>query len=229
MRPDRRLRSVTLLAALVGMAAPCWATTVQDVDGIAAVVDDEVISIGQVRRTAALLQEDSVQGVFPQCSPIAATEVDAQLRAALECLIDTTLVFREVRRFPQLQTTDAEIDAALQQVRAATGGAGLDAELRRWQFSETELRDVIRRQLLVSAYVDSRFREIVQVSDEDVLRAWTDEIVPDMLARGIEVPPLGEVDDEFVRPLLQEREVNRLVQSWISDLRERATIQRRFP
>lgn len=223
MPPTRALLATLLLFGSLPLSA-------QEIDGIAAIVDDEIISIGQVRRVASLLQGDILRGAFPQCGGVGSGDDIELLRAATECLIDTTLVFREVRRFPQLQISEADVDVAIDALRSEAGvGANLAGDLSRWQLSEPELREVVRRQLLVAAYVDGRFRAIVQVSDEDIGKAWAEELAPDMRARGIPVPPLEDVVDDLVRPLLQEREVNRLVQSWIADLRQRATIQRRFP
>lgn len=245
-------------------------------DGIAAIVNDEVISIGEVRRTALLRRDARAAGLGSTCgrgpAPIggegtpelavpssdpaaegpgrpadlpadAAAPTGAPTRQelvdALDCLIDATLVFREVRRFPQLGVDEEQVDALMAQLEAAwasperpagpDAAEALDAGLRQLGLLRSEVRADLHRQLLTTAYIDTRFRATVDISDEEARRAWSEELAPGMRARGIEVPPYEQVAGDLVVPLLREREVNRRVQSWIGDLRTRATIDRRFP
>jgi len=103
------------------------------------------------------------------------------------------------------------------------------AEMQRLGMTRQELRSDLRRQLLVANYVDGRFRATVDITDEQARSAWEQEFVPDMEAEGVAVPSFESVADDYVIPILQQREVNRRVQSWILDLRERATIRRMYP
>jgi hypothetical protein len=259
-RHHSRLRAAAM-ALLVAAAAALYPPAVHGQadgasviarDGIAAIVNDEVISLGEVQRTALLRRDAATAGLGSTCgqgpapglrdAPADAALAPAgsrdsadapsqeELTAALDCLIDATLVYREVRRFPQLGVTDAQVDDLMAQLQAAWESAEqLDAALLRLGLLRSEVRTDLRRQLLTAAYIDSRFRATVDISEEEAQRVWRDELVPDMRERGIEVPEFEEVAEDLVMPLLREREVNRRVQSWIGDLRTRATIDRRFP
>lgn len=244
----RRTTAVTATALTFALLLPFGAQGAQVArDGIAAIVNDEVISIGEVRRTALLRRDARAAGLGSTCGTGPASTRDEavpeagdvpppgdpsrqELVEALDCLIDAALVYREVRRFPQLGVTDRQVDDLLEQLESAwESPEAFDAGLLRLGLLRSEVRTDLRRQLLTAAYIDSRFRATVDISEEDGRRAWSEELAPDMRARGIEVPPYEQVAGELVVPLLREREVNRRVQSWINDLRTRATIDRRFP
>lgn len=235
--------------ALLLVPAPVLAQVAEPFDGIAAVVNGEVISIGEVRR-AALLARQSALGVGELCAarPILAVaggnihhgllgqvtvegEVTrAELQRARECLIDTRLVFREVRRFPRIAAGDAQLDALMAALAAQFESVEAFAtELQRLSTTLLEIRSDLRRQLLVTDYVDGRFRATVAVTDAQARAAWEQEFVPNMEAEGVPIPSFESVLIDYIIPILQQREVNRRVQSWILDLRERATIRRMYP
>lgn len=239
-----------LLGALLLHSLPALAQTNEPFDGIAAIVNGEVISIGEVRRTALLAREDKLGvGALCEVEPMPAvglargdvssglaqgavegTLTRAELERARECLIDTRLVFREVRRFPRIAASDDQLDtmmaAMMEQFDSAEAFA---SELRRLGVTRQEMRSDLRRQLLVAEYVDGRFRATVEVTEEQARTAWEQEFKPHMEAEGMPVPAFETVANDYVIPILQQREVNRRVQSWILDLRERATIRRVFP
>ena len=117
------------LALLHSAAAPSQ----EPFDGIAATVNGEIISIGEVRRAALLARENKLGlGALCEGQPNLAAELvrgevpdslarhaeagvlaTAELERARECLIDTRLIFREVRRFPRITATETELDAMM--------------------------------------------------------------------------------------------------------------------
>jgi hypothetical protein len=239
-----------LNALLMVAAVPCLATAQDPFDGIAATVNGEIISIAEVRRAAVLAREDTL-GLGSLCegqsalaaelaqeavpSPIrpsaaSAPPTTAELERARECLIDTRLVFREVRRFPRITASEADLDAMIAALVEEFGTpAALAAELHRAGLTEAEIRDDLRRQILVAEYIDGRFLATVDITDEEARAEWEREFVPTMEAEGVPVPSFESVAADYLVPILQQREVNRRVQSWIFDLRARATIRRMYP
>jgi len=239
-----------LLAALLLWSPHALAQAQALFDGIAAVVNGEVISIGEVRRTTSLAREDKL-GVGALCEgqampavelargdipaglaqgPVDGELTQVELERARECLIDTRLVFREVRRFPRIAAGNAQLDAMMADLSAQFESPEVfAAEMQRLGMTRQELRSDLRRQLLVADYIDGRFRATVDITDEQARSAWEQEFVPNMEGEGVPVPSFESVADEYVIPILQQREVNRRVQSWILDLRERATIRRMYP
>ncbi len=257
-----RARRFVLIATLVAAAAtghqPAWAAGVQEpaaatelpIDGIAAVVNGEVVTLAEVRRAALLLgrgdngagcggiaevlgAQPTADGAAPPAGAPAAMTADdtpATLQArALECLIDQRLVYREVRRFPQMDVTEQEFAAAWQQLVERFGGPdALAREARRFGSTLAGVRADLRRQLLVARYVDTRFRAMIEIDRDEARRFFEQELAPEMLAGGVQPPPIEAVLEEYVVPILREREVNRRIESWISDLRARARIERRL-
>ena len=229
--------------------------TAEPFDGIAAIVNGEVVSIGEVRRAALLAREDTLgigapcqgQTVAPAGAPEGAVVAGsappdaadrspqaelarAELEQARECLIDARLVFREVRRFPRVVAGKEQLDTMIEEVAARFGSASaFAAEVRRLGLTPQELRDDLRRQLLVAEYVEGRFTATVEITDEQARSAWEQEFMPNLEAEGVAIPSFESVAREYVVPILRQREVNRRVQSWILDLRERATIRRIYP
>lgn len=217
----------------------------QTVDGIAAVVNGEVVSIAEVVRAALLLRlhrdgrpatgcgglgTEAVTSGDEQTAELRSEPDTDELKAALECLIDGALAFREARRFPQLDVTREQVDDAYRRLESSfTDDAAFAAALERFGLTTDGLRRDLRRQLLVAAYVDSRFRATVDIDEETARAYYREQLIPDMRARGIEPPPYEEVAEDYVLPILQEREVNRRVVSWLEDLRARATIRRLYP
>ena len=67
-------------------------------------------------------------------------------------------MFREVRRFPRITATDEQIDELVADLESESGSpAHLAAELQRVGMTLDELRDDLRRQLLVNEYIDNPF------------------------------------------------------------------------
>ena len=238
-----------------GLIAPL--RQARSVDGIAAVVDGETVSLGEVHRAALLRRafgdageagscgfptdgsaeaRETPRGPLPAPAPLQAPTAELpspltpeELAAALECLIDSRLVFREVRRFPQLRPGKGDIESQYDALAESFGGErAFEEELQKQALTPEGVRRDLNRQYLVATYIDSRFRATIDVGDDQISSYYEAELVPDLTRQAIEIPPLDDVADLFIVPILREREVNRLVQSWISDLRERATIQRRL-
>lgn len=240
-RDERRIYH-GLLVLLATLPATATAQSVP-VDGIAAIVNAEVISIGEVLRAAALVRDSALWNAAGACGPWAGREPRAktlrppeqeepaapgrQLSQALECLIDRTLVFREVRRFPQLDVSESEVRDAYEQVAGSFESPdAFGRELQRYGLTPDGVRSDLRLQLLIANYIDDRFRATVDISRQQARDYWEQTLAPDMRRRGIEVPSFESVTENFIIPILREREVNRRVQSWVSDLRQRATIRR---
>ncbi len=231
-----------LLVLLAILPATAAAQSVP-VDGIAAIVNGEVISIGEVHRAAALVHDSALWNAAGACGPWAGREPRAetrrppeqeepaapgqQLSQALECLIDRTLVFREVRRFPQLDVSESEVRDAYEQVAGSFESLGaFDREMQRYELTPDGVRSDLRLQLMIANYIDNRFRATVDISRRQARDYWEQTLAPEMRRNGIEVPSFESDAEDFVIPILREREVNHRVQSWISDLRQRASISR---
>lgn len=129
---------------------------------------------------------------------------------AREAAIDERLMYTEASRVVQAEVSAAEEEqalAALLERRPALEG----------QVPRPELLRLARRQLAILKYVEFRFRPQVRVSDEDVRKAWEAEEVgrPSGLAL--------EDAQQAIRARLERQVLDQRIESWVGDLRSRAT------
>ena len=137
----------------MGVALACvlmlWATEqvvrAEVIDRVLAVVNGSVITLSDV--TAA--QELGLVSVGTTGDPT---------RAALSSLIDRALELSEVDRYGPPEPATAAIDREVQAVRARfADGAAWDAALMRAGLDERRLREELRDDLRIRAYLDQRF------------------------------------------------------------------------
>lgn len=212
-----------LFAVVVSLLAapPAAARAPQLIDRIVAVVNGEVITLGQLNRAVRLAQDDPSDETA-LCTVAGNDAVEAQV---LECMIDDLLMFQHVRRFPQFDVLPEDIDAAYQQrVELFESHQAFEEDLRRQQKTPAEVRYDLERQALIANYIDLRYRDVVDITESEIRRFYEEELRAEMERQGGEMPVFEAVDDELIQPLLAVLEVNRRVEEWIADLRRRADI-----
>ena len=137
-----RPRFVCVVLAGVVMGAPARAEVI---DRVLAVVAGQLITLTDV--TAAIdLRLQTTDG-----APDPA-------RAVLTKLIDRELVLAEVDRYAPPEPTAAAVDREVQRVRARfVSQEALDAALARSGIDDKHLRETLRQDLRMRAYLDQRF------------------------------------------------------------------------
>jgi hypothetical protein len=199
----------------------------QVIDRIVAVVNGEVITLGQLQRAVGVYESSRLSGLVAGCGAANAAAGDDQAArelATLDCLIDGLLVFQYVRRFPQVDVTTTEISTEFREIAATfPTRAAFEAEMRRWGFTTATLRRALERQLIVDSYIDTRFREFADIPEQAITDYYEGPLAEEMERRGEPLPPLEAVAD-LITAILREEEVNRRVEAWIDELRERAEI-----
>lgn len=203
-------------------ARPATARQAPLIDRVAAVVNGEIISRTQLQRaerTARDAEADPTAGCTPPANDAAAFEA-----RVLECMIDDLLQFQHVRRFPQFDVRQQDIDDAFQRAVEQYGSrAAFEQALREQQRTAEEVRYDLEREALIANYVAVRYREVVEVTEREIVRYYEDVLRPEMERQGAELPPLETVRADISAVLL-ETEVNRRVDEWIADLRRRADV-----
>jgi hypothetical protein len=189
---------------------------------------EEVVAVvrtpgtGQTRViTLTRLAEEARIALVARGATRAASEpLDATaLRAALEWLIDQTVLMDEVARLQVFEVERSEVLEELRKFkeRFATPEA-YAAFLRRLDLAEEELLVVLRRTLRVQRYLDSRVSRAARVGDAEV----------DAFYQGHRADfggsPLREVREAVRRHLADER-IQAEVRSIVAELRGRAEIR----
>ncbi len=153
------MRTAALLAVILCLAAPARA---QVGEGIAATVNDEVITTYDVRQRAALLMAFSNVDRTPEILQIAMEE-------ALRDLIDEKLQMQEARRWG-VNVDDGTVNSALQMIAEQSGG-DLQTNLRELAeagVSDTTLREQIRSEIAWDNLIQGRFQDSVRSSSDTV-------------------------------------------------------------
>jgi hypothetical protein len=156
-------------------------------------------------------------------------ESDADYRrAVVEALVDLELRWQDLRAAAIASRVPVDLDAAWSSTLRRVGGEEeLRKRLERIGLPEAALEELVRRAAVVEAYVASRFGPFVRPTDQEVEKAWREELVPKLLAAGKPVPPLAEARSQ-VEALLRERKLSAEVEGWTAELAKRAEIVRYF-
>jgi parvulin-like peptidyl-prolyl isomerase len=205
----RALRHVLLLGLLV--AAPAASPAQEVVDRLAARVEGDIILLSDVRALARY-----------QLFLDGKSESDARL---LDRLIDQWIVRNEaaVARFPQ--PSDEEIDRSLARLKSSFSSAEeFEARKKQSGVTDEEIHRMLKSQLYLSNYLDSRFRPTIQVADKDVEEFYKARVVPRAESRG-QAPPTLDAAREFIQEALVQRAINDQAERWMKESRSRLHIQ----
>ncbi|MGA8144705.1 MAG: hypothetical protein WB987_12515 [Candidatus Acidiferrales bacterium] len=182
----------------------------QTVDGIAARIEDDIITDSEVRELTAFQQL-----------------VDGKAKSRVEViqeLADQWIVRGEaaVAAFPSPSHED--VDRAYQEFvkqfpspqefRTRCAAAGL---------TEAAIRRILAQQLFLSRFIDYRFRPAAQVDASQIAAYYHNEFAPQLAAKNQPVPPLEDVEDT-IREVLIQRAINDRATKWLDDTREHLKI-----
>ena len=133
-----------VVAALVCLG-PIVAARAETIDRVLAVVAGQLITLTDVNAAADL----GLQSPGGAADPI---------RAVLDKLIDRELVLAEVERYAPAEPTADAVNAELERVRQRfSSTAAFEAVLARTGIDDAHLRETIRQDLRMRAYLDQRF------------------------------------------------------------------------
>jgi hypothetical protein len=176
------------------------------IDGVAARIEDDIITESEVRELAEF--QKLVDG---ESKP---------RQELLRELIDQWMIRNEATATKYGQPSAEDVDRAYsefvkqfpspQEFQKRCAAAGLtDAAVRR----------IVAQQLYLSRFIDYRFRPSAQVTDDQIEAYYKDEFAPQLKARNQPVPPLDDVDDT-IREVLIQRAINERATKWLDDSRD---------
>jgi hypothetical protein len=130
---------------IVGLTIVASVARAETIDRVLAVVAGQLITLTDV--TAA--RDLGLQPADNAADPV---------RAILSKLIDRELILAEVDRYAPPEPTADVIDREVERIRARFSSAdGLASALARSGIDEKHLREIIRQDLRIRAYLDQRF------------------------------------------------------------------------
>lgn len=186
-----------LLAAAIGPRP----AAVEIVDRVLAVVDGAIITQSDVAGVSRL-------GLEPAA--------DRTMAAVRDALIDRRLILAEVDRYAPADPPEADVDRALEAMRARVGAAAIETILTETGGSSEQLRRYLRDSLRIEFYMQQRFGTI-QPTELDVAEYYRTH------AAGFGARSRADAREAIVAALASERRAV-LVKDWVAGLRRRANI-----
>jgi hypothetical protein len=223
MRPGRIIFELTA-ALLAFQATPVLAQSTspsqwtpptasgqaQTIDGVAARIEEDILTESELRELAAFQQL-----------------VDGQAKTRSESireLADQWIVRGEANTAKFPRPSPADVDRAYSELlkqfqspeefQTRCAAAGL---------TEAGVRRMLEEQLYLSRFIDFRFRPAAQIGDEDVEKYYSQEFAPQLKARGEPVPALDDVSDS-IREVLIQRAISERATKWLDATREHLKI-----
>jgi len=196
-----------------GSSAPSATNAVSNariIDGVAARIEDDIITESEVRELAAFqLLVDGRAKPRPELI----RELADQWIAGGEARVanypqpseeDVKRVFEQlIAKFPSLE-----------EFKKRATDVGL---------TEADVRRLLARQLYLSRFLDYRFRAAAQVDQKQIEAYYNNELVPQLESRGQPVPSLEDVQDA-IQEVLVQRAINDRATAWLDETRARLKI-----
>jgi hypothetical protein len=200
-----------LAVAFLAVIAPRFVRAQQIVDRIVVRIEDDILTQSDLDQLAAY--QKLISG-----------SADSKDRLTQE-LIEQWIVNSEAQaaHFPAAPETEVASDIAEIEKKFPTLDA-YRARLAELALSADDVHQMVARQTYLERYLDSKFRDSVQIDPKDVEKYYNEQLVPELQKQGQAVPPLGEVQDH-IRELLTEQQINRLADQWLDESKDRLRIE----
>jgi hypothetical protein len=182
----------------------------QTVDGIAARIEDDILTESEVRELTAFQQ---------------LADGHAKTRAeVIQELTEQWIVRGEAKTANYPMPSKEDVDRATTQFEEQFGSSA-EFEKRRAAAGLTEaaIRRMVEQQLYLSRFIDYRFRPAAQVDEKQIAAYYNDEFAVQLKARGDTVPPLEDVDDT-IREVLIQRAITDRANKWLEETRSNLKI-----
>jgi len=194
----------------IASATPSVAGNSQTVDGIAARIDDDILTESEVRELGAFQ-----------------TLVDGQAKSRAELireLEDQWVVRGEATAATYPEPSAEDVDRAYSQLeKQFASPAEFSQRCAAAGLSEAAVRRLLQQQLYLSRFLDFRFRPAAQVTDSQIEDYYKNEFAAPLQKRGQPVPALEDVSDT-IREVLVQRAISDRATAWLDDTRGRLQI-----
>jgi len=182
----------------------------QTVDGIAARIEDDIITESEVRELSAF--QELVDG-----KPKTRSEI-------IKELANQWIVRGEagVAAFPA--PSEADVDRAYREfVKQFSSPQEFQASCAALGLTDTAVRRILAQQLFLSRFIDYRFRPAAQVDEAQIENFYHQEFAPQLEAKKQAVPPVEDVEDT-IREVLIQRAISDRAAKWLDDTRDHLKI-----
>ncbi|MGB9244847.1 MAG: hypothetical protein WCC03_15965 [Candidatus Acidiferrales bacterium] len=182
----------------------------QTVDGIAARIEDDIITDSEVNELSAF--QELVDG-----KPKRRDEI-------IKELADQWIVRGEAALAAFPSPSNADVDRAYQQfVKQFPSEKEFRDRCAALGLTEAAVRRILKQQLFLARFIDYRFRPAAQIDEAQIETYYHNEFAPQLEAKKQPVPPLDEVEDT-IREVLIQRAISERAAKWLDDTREHLKI-----
>jgi hypothetical protein len=211
MRPKAFGAALFFAAALLAALSAPLVRAQQIVDRIVVRIEDDILTQSDLDQLAAY--QKLVSG--------SADSADRLTQESIEQWIVNSEA--DAAHFPAAPETEVAAGVAEIENKFPSPDA-YRARLAELGLSADDVRQVVARQTYLERYLDSKFRDSVQIDPKDIEKYYNEQLVPALQKQGQAAPPLGDVRDH-IRELLTEQEINRLADQWLDESKGRLRIE----
>jgi hypothetical protein len=202
---------LAIVLASPAIAMPQSAQQAQIVDAIVVRIEDDIITLSELRELAAYQQ--LLDGH---------SQSNEEIRSEL---IEQWVVNNEAMTTGFPLPAQAEVDRELSRVETSfSSPAVYQQRLEAAGLTAAAVRRIITRQIYLARYLDYKFRSSIQVDDAALADYYRDHLVPELHAKGQQAPPLTDVTEQ-IREVLIEQGVNERTAAWFDETKPRLKIE----
>ncbi len=193
------------------------------VDQVVAVVNEDLVLESDV-------EEDRRFQVFqPYTNPGGSFD----RKAAIERLIDRTLILQQAKLQPDAEVTDAEVQTQIAVLRKEIPACKeyhceTDAGWRRFVehegFTVDELDARWKERMQVLKFIEVRFRSGIDITPAQIKEYYDTKLLPEYAKRNVTPPKLETISDRIQEILLQQQ-VSSLLGDWLKSLKAQGTVR----
>jgi len=185
------------------------------VDQVAALVEGEVITLSEIHQL--------VHYKGWQISEEPDERRDLYL-TVLDQIINQKLISREAQHTPGIQISQEDVDQQLQAYRRRFSSLDqFQEKLESMEMTESSLRDLVRRELTVWRFVQTRFEPFIIVMPPQIQEYYDEILVPELAQTGAPLPAL-ELVREQIREILILEKTNQEMDRWVKNMRVKANV-----
>lgn len=200
-----------LLGMALALAAGCQLAAQEVVDRIVARVENDVILLSEVRALGRY--EMLTEGKSGS---------DAEI---LEQLINQWVVQTEAEASHFRHPSDADVQQGIERLaNLFNSPAEYEEKKKQAGLSEAEIRTLVRVQLYLKSYLDSRFRPAVHVDSKAVEDFYENGVVARAKAHGV-APPTLDASRETIEEALVQRGIEEQAERWLKESRARLQVE----
>ncbi|MDW5264449.1 MULTISPECIES: peptidylprolyl isomerase [Acidobacteriaceae] len=170
---------------------------------------------------------------FEEIQPYRTADENHSRELTVRRLIDRILILQQAELEPETSVSDKELDAQLLTLRKdipeckqyhCETDAGWEKYIGAHGFTVEEFRKRWRERMELLRFIEVRFRNGIQISDDDIKNYYEKTMLPEYAERHVTPPKLETISPRIEEVLLQQQ-VGNLLRDWLTSLRAQGRVR----